>query len=293
MIRLSTNVVTALLTLLERISSNVFNSYNDMCIAPAVAQINIEDVYEFATACKWTECGGDSPSVTKTGEELVEIYTSGRYEQCFRMVLYYYILYIRPIWSNRIPYGRKEASLFMSKDEKACFMEGNLLSDNPSLTTVEWWDKLAALIRKDLDDEKTSIGRIGERLTIGYERTRTLKEPYWISIDSNLTGYDIKSVISKEDKRPILIEVKASTLGISKAEFYVTVNEWNTAASNGRYYFYLWLIANEQSQLAILTPKQIEKYLPVNQDIGSWELAKIPFIAFENEFIKVKKENDE
>ena len=288
MIRLSTNVVIASIRLLEIIDAKIVGSINDITTLPSVAQVGMEEVYEFSQACKWVEVKNNDLVITKSGKEILLLDRQNRSERCFREILQSYIIYIRPVWSSRIPYGRKEASLIMSKDERACFCEGSLLSDNPSQLTVEWWDNLASIIRKDRDENKNAIGRSGERLTLDYERKRTDSEPQWVSIDSNLSGYDIKSIESKECNEPLLIEVKASEKGMNDAEFYVTSNEWLAASAAKRYLFYLWLIGNKKNMLAIVDKERIEECLPQNQKSGRWETVKIPYKPFEESFFEVE-----
>ena len=108
-------------------------------------------------------------------------------------------------------------------------------------------------------------------------------KPRWISIDSNLAGYDIISRISDTEAAPLLIEVKSSEQSINNACFYISSSEWNTAVSSANYRFYLWLI-DTQKKLAIISPQMIEKYIPVNSNVGEWISAKIPFNVFESEF---------
>ena len=287
MIRLSVNVVTGSLILMEKIDEDIFRSAKELSLAPSIAQISVEDLFEFIATCKWVEIKNDAPKITASGEELLLLNRLGKYEHCFRKAMYSYIVFVRPIWSSRIPYGRKEASLFMSKDERACLMEGNLLVANPSPSTVEWWDELAAIIRKQTSEKKNNVGRIGERLTIEYERARTATEPQWMSIDSNLAGYDIKSVETKENRVPIFIEVKTTEMEIEVAEFHVTSHEWKVASNTNRYLFYLWLIGNQNKYLAKLDKTKIKEYIPINQNDGMWESVKIPFKPFENDFIEV------
>lgn len=81
--------------------------------------------------------------------------------------------------------------------------------------------------------------REGERLTIEYETKRTGREPKWISVESNMDGYDVLSVISPMDKQLLSIEVTASKSGL-KEYFHLTPNEWMLALKTNRHLFHLW-----------------------------------------------------
>ena len=198
-----------------------------------------------------------------------------------------YVLKCAPIWANRIPYGRREATIFMTKDERACFADAGLLSDHLDAGIIDWWDTIATHIRMQTKQSKIGTGRLGERNTIKYERSRTNVDPMWMSIDSNLLGYDIKSQVSKNDPGTLLIEVKASTFTLSRAEFYVTSNEWNVAITSGAYVFHLWCLSDGKKMLAILSPDEILPYIPTNNLDGQWETVKIPFLCFEDKFVEI------
>ena len=175
----------------------------------------------------------------------------------------------------------------MTKDERACFADAGLLSDHLDAGIIDWWDTIATHIRMQTKQSKIGTGRLGERNTIKYERSRTNIDPMWMSIDSNLLGYDIKSQVSKNDPGTLLIEVKASTFTLSRAEFYVTSNEWNVAITSGAYVFHLWCLSDGKKMLAILSPDEILPYIPTNNLDGQWETVKIPFLCFEDKFVEI------
>ena len=142
-----------------------------------------------------------------------------------------YVLKTAPIWSNRIPYGRREATIFMSKDEKACFADAGLLSDHLDTGIITWWDTIATKIRTQDQQAKNETGRLGERNTIKYERNRTNSEPIWMSIDSNLAGYDIKSRVSEDSghithrSKSIHIRLRASGISCNISRVECRANE--------------------------------------------------------------------
>ena len=198
-----------------------------------------------------------------------------------------YVLKCAPVWSNRIPYGRKEASLFMSDDERACFIEAGLLNKNIDMIAIKWWDTLSTIIRGKSAQENVEIGREGERQTFQYEKRRTEVSPKWMSIESNLVGYDIQSQIDKNDGTPLLIEVKTSKNVLHDACFYITSHEWYVACTSKSYIIHLWLLSPTGNQLAILTPDEIRPYVPTNNLEGQWEDAKIPYSCFNGKFVKI------
>ena len=281
MIRLSVNLLNATLEFLKTVDRFSGYSVEELPYFTRFYQIPYENLYDLSAKCKWIHKEEKKICISEKGNEILNNQTDQR--ASLRKMIFDYACCYKPIWGYRIPYGRKEASLMMSKDESSCFFEAGLLSSVPDQRIISWWDELASEFRMQSEERKNSIGRTGELLTIAYEEQRTGMKPRWISIDSNLAGYDIISQISDTEAAPLLIEVKSSEQSINNACFYISSNEWNTAFSSANYRFYLWLI-DTQKRLAIISPQMIEKYIPVNSDVGEWISAKIPFNVFESEF---------
>lgn len=286
MIRLSMNVLTSALALLRRIEIYNFSSLSELSYSKIVS-ISAEDIFEFSSSCGWASESESGLTLTTRGIGLLRFQTQGLLIDLKRQMLTDYVLKCAPIWANRIPYGRREATIFMTKDERACFADAGLLSDRLDAGIIDWWDTIATHIRMQTKQSKIGTGRLGERNTIKYERSRTNIDPMWMSIDSNLLGYDIKSQVSKNDPGTLLIEVKASTFTLSRAEFYVTSNEWNVAITSGAYVFHLWCLSDGKKMLAILSPDEILPYIPTNNLDGQWETVKIPFLCFEDKFVEI------
>ena len=286
MIRLSMNVLTSALALLRRIEIYDFSSLSELSYSKIVS-ISAEDIFEFSSSCGWASESESGLTLTTRGIGLLRFQTQGLLIDLKRQMLTDYVLKCAPIWANRIPYGRREATIFMTKDERACFADVGLLSDHLDAGIIDWWDTIATHIRMQTKQSKIGTGRLGERNTIKYERSRTNIDPMWMSIDSNLLGYDIKSQVSKNDPGTLLIEVKASTFTLSRAEFYVTSNEWNVAITSGAYVFHLWCLSDGKKMLAILSPDEILPYIPTNNLDGQWETVKIPFLCFEDKFVEI------
>jgi len=246
-------------------------------------------VVAFAKNCDWINVDDELFVITSKGLGVLEQF-DGYYisVSLWRTVLCDYITALKPIWARRIPYGRKEAFLFMPDEEKRCFLEAGLMETPAGEDVVKWWDKMAEKEKVDVD--YLVIGREGERLTMEYETERTGKIPLWQSIETNLAGYDIISRHDKEDDAgEILIEVKASKRTIQNAYLVITRHEWEVANySNNlnRYYFYLWLLGDSK-MLARLPAYELISHIPIESGAGTWEEVKIPFETFRTEFKNV------
>lgn len=240
MIRITTTVMDACTVLLERIQLGFFKDASDM-LGISIYQLRSEDIAELATTCGWVTV--ENMAITTRGNGILNV--SAHSPEQYAMMLWDYVIKCKPIWAYRIPYGRKETSLFMSKDEMACLSEANLLSAVPSNNTIAWWDGLADIIRQKSQQVRSELGRKGERLSIAYEKHRIGIEPLWKAIESNCAGYDIQSFVDNQCLESLLIEVKTTNDSIDHAVFHVTANEWMTACNSGHYVFHLWLIRNK------------------------------------------------
>ncbi len=283
MIRLSVNVITSAMMLLKRIEENYFSNVLALTYSQ-IFSISAESLFNFSSQCKWCELKDDLPTLTNRGKEIVSLLNNDLTQLTKREMLRDYILEIKPIWVFRIPYGRKEASVYMTKDEVACFMEAELLSDRIDSSIVKWWDMISEMIRADVKNNKLEIGRLGEEYSLKYEKERTKSEPMWISIDTNMAGYDIKSQTDSTCHTPLLIEVKASKENINHADFYLSSHEWLVAKTSTNYIFHLWSVYDERKMLAIVTPSELESFIPTNNLTGEWESVKIPFRSFADNF---------
>lgn len=253
--------------------------------------INKQSALLFALQCKWAAQEGVYIHITTAGKNIVDQFDGHSISRnLWKNILRDYILSSSPSWSKRIPAGRKEAYIFMTPDEKRCFIESGLMNKPADIDIIEWWDTLAQNIRKGHQETLEETGRIGERLTIEYERIRTCLEPEWESIESNMVGYDIISSKGKECPEPILIEVKTSTCDCSLAEMTISRNEWDVAQSKcnrNKYYFYLWLLGH-YNQLAIISADEVEKHIPEDIGGGKWKSVDISFSYFANKFQTVR-----
>lgn len=277
------NVICASLSLLRIIGSEDETPYAEVHALYRISDIDVEDLVEMLTICKLVTKHSGNIILSETGTKALSN-LSDNYEKGIRVILCEYILHTEPIWSKRIPYGRCEATIFMTKDEKSCFYEAGLLDEEPEYGVVLWWDNLAEIIRKRVDALKNETGRSGEKCTIAFEIERVGRKPKWKSIDSDMLGYDIISIVSNDDNDPLLIEVKTSTDDLEHAYFHVSSNEWRVATHAAKYAFYLWNLHNGKKNLAIVNLNEISQHVPENKESGEWESVKIPFEVFAEKF---------
>ena len=287
MIRLSVNVLNAMITFLRRLESFGPSAKSEI-IWSSIENVDGELLLDLGQTCKWISLDlSGKVCLCDGGRRILSLLPNDLSHNAYRRMLSDYIQIVFPSWAGRVPYGRAEAAIIMSKDERACFFEAGLLSDNPDPGVVSWWDKLSEFIRKESEEKNNQTGRIGERATLSYEKIRTCHAPRWMSIESNLCGYDIKSQVSESDESSLLIEVKASTSPIERAYFHITEREWATAVSSSAYRVYLWCFAGGKKKLAILDVEELAQFVPDNRLSGRWELVRIPFSDFEQKFVEV------
>lgn len=283
MIRLSVDILWSTRLLLKRIIEYKLNCVDDIYL-PNISSTNLEVLLELAETCHWISMTGSQIRIENSAEELLG---KTEFTDQARKMLADYIKNVNPAWAKRIPYGRRESFIFMNKDEQACFYEAGLMNENPNNSEIEWWDHIANYIRSQDDLHRNETGRKGELYTILYENNRTNEKSQWISVDSNLAGYDIISCVAKDNKTRLLIEVKCSDMSISNADFYITAHEWHTACNSNNYLFYLWCLYDNRKQLAIIEPNTILPYIPTNNETGKWQMVKIPFNSFKQMFTEI------
>lgn len=283
MIRLSVEVLWSSQILLKRISEYKIHSTEEVYIKN-LSSVNADTLMELASTCRWIVKDNDYFVLSGQGKVLLNTKNFGDRS---KVMLYDYIRYITPAWAKRIPYGRQEAFIFMTKDEQACFYEAGLMEDDPDSAVISWWDSVSCLLRRAEDEKKTEIGRKGEYLTVLYEQRRTGIKPQWVSLDSNLSGYDLISQRTKENLSALLIEVKSSERSIATAEFFISVNEWHTGCNAEDYLFYLWSFFGKKQYLAKVSPQQLFKFIPTNNNSGKWQIAKIPYSSFADSFEEI------
>lgn len=250
---------------------------------PQIGIIASERIFDTAQSLDWVhlnEHGILAP--TAMGERLLR---TSDYWQLLRQMLLDYIDIERPSWLQNAVSGRARVLTFAGSEIGQVFVEA-MLADGIDDETVAFWDTLSARARGQKDDRLNQIGRSGERLTMAYELQRTNHPPRWISIESNEDGYDILSVLDRENHHQLSIEVKATSIGIA-GTFHITINEWERAQENLHHVFHLWDISKQPAKLCIVSVATMAKHIPDDNGKGSWESACVPFETFKEEFSMV------
>jgi hypothetical protein len=168
-----------------------------------------------------------------------------------------------PAWIRYIPRGRLRLLDQLTRDEKQCFRAAYLLDNPPLDEVVDWWDELCAWSRAEGDQARLLRSRAAERLSLVREEQRLNslgidRKPYWIAIDDNGAGYDIRSY-DRGDVEPVtrVIEVKSSIS--SPLRFIVTRNEWEKALKFGSaYHFHVWDMTATPPRLYERTVEQVQ-----------------------------------
>ncbi len=284
---ISVNVVSQSLILVSYIQKNNCSSIHEIQQIKLPTYINGPVAFDFAKQCEWITQGKDDVSFTAVGNDISRRFNGRMIDpELWKLILHRYITICQPAWSKRIPFGRKEAYLFMNEEEKRCFVEAGLI-DSYDQEIVEWWDNLAEAERIKKEASLDDIGRIGERLTLEYEEIRTGIKPDWRSIESNLAGYDILSQRTADNNERVLIEVKSSLQSIESADLIISRHEWDIARLKNnlsRYLFYLWDLSSSDRRLAVISAEEMSNHIPKDSKAGTWESVRVPFIIFSNRF---------
>lgn len=240
-----------------------------------------QKVVEAAQALNWLQANEHGQAEhTPWGARL---FTTPGYEAQLRQALLDYIDIEHPSWVQNASFGRGRLISFAGSQIAQVFAEAGL-ADGTSETVVEFWDVLAARARGQRDDRLTQIGRLGERLTIGYEAQRTGRRPTWVAIDNNADGYDVLSVVGPADPQKLTIEVKTSTQGMAGFAT-LTRNEWEMAMESECHAFHFWnLRDSSQPKLSIVSNEKMLEHMPQDHGLGQWGCTKIPFSAFKDNF---------
>lgn len=283
--KLSIGLISNILLLFEKVVSENKIIINRLNRKYFNLNFETESLLIFASECSWLKPIDENILVlTDKGVSIFEKFQGDELKaDLVKEVLYDYILLKKPSWSYRIPYGRKEATIYMSLDEKQCFYLAGLLVDEINDECMKWWDDIATHIRVLDSIHKSDIGRRGEVLSIDYETKRTGLKPYWNSFETNLNGYDLLSVIDKDCDIKLSIEVKATTKDISHATFFLTKNEWHTAKTSKNYIFHIWLVS-DTNKIAVISVEEMKKHIPQNSGYGEWKQVEISFAAFHDKF---------
>lgn len=253
-----------------------FDSLNRI---PTIGTASREKVLELCQAAQWIELiDSEKLRLTADGKEIAEVINP---ITSMRLQLQSIILHTNPPWGKLAQHGRQELLRFVRPEIKQCFQEAKL-SDGTEQDVVEWWDKLANASRGFRQEKLLAVGRVGERLSINYEKERIGKEPKYVALDTAKPGYDILSVVSKDDASKLCIEVKSSEQPLNQAYFYLSRNEYDNAKHIDHYVLHLWLLNSNGNDKHLIVPFDlVEEHCPSDRKDGKWQSVKIPFNSFE------------
>lgn len=250
--------------------------------SPLLFGIARDELIRVALSCGWIHLqGAEYIVVSSLGNEIKSVSGPGQ----TRKILESMIERFNPAWGKMIVNGRSECKESLPSRVRQCFEESGLF-DSPAPDPVkDWWSRLNRIVRYQREAKSYEVGSQGEELSIKYERARTGCDPEHISIETSWAGFDLLSVCESGSSSRLRIEVKASTLNKSNAQFYVTENEWRVANSGGEHLFHVWLLSEaDRPRLARVGPSEVEPHISRNAGKGRWSSVKIPFslFSFEN-----------
>tara|TARA_B100001540_G_C15762524_1_gene622344 strand:+ start:557 stop:1465 length:909 start_codon:yes stop_codon:yes gene_type:complete len=236
----------------------------------------------------------DKNTVKKNKIEEDKIYSKNTKK--YLLYLYYKNISPKPDWVKSAQNGWETfLDEFTDDIEKSrlysLFNELDLL-DKDSQENMVWWSDLK-LFSINLNNEedllnKKIIGDKGESYSEKYELKRKCK-PNVVSRWNENLGYDIESQESSNDNTIRYIEVKASEVGINKAEANISKNQTTKAGSYKNYYFHFWDISDEKEpKLAIVDGKKIADQAPKEIKAGKLKEWTYAFKEFRNEFFDPK-----
>ncbi len=266
-----------LLNLLQKREVGIDEFFDSLNRIPTMGNASREKVLELCQEARWIQLtDSQNFELTEDGEKISQV---SDHIISMRMQLQSIIFHTNPAWGKKAQHGRQELLKFVRPEIKQCFQEAGLC-EGTGEDVVEWWDKLANASRGYWQEELLARGRVGERLSINFEKKRTGEEPLYIALDTSSPGYDILSVVSSNDMSRLCIEVKSSEQNINQANFHLTRNEYEQAKLIENYQIHLWLLNNNEHRHLILEFGVVEKHCPEDKKSGKWESVKIPFGSF-------------
>ena len=180
-----------------------------------------------------------------------------------------YIKHFYPGFLNLLTSGRKKAQIFLPDFLRQILNEAKIfLSDHK-------YEKFAQEIHETSfkydDSRNREIGKMGEKLSLQFEKKRIGKMPEWIALEDDGAGYDIKSQVNKKNNNSLYIEVKTTLKPLAKGIIYITRNEWETAKIKSEFFlFHIWVTQVSKQKPFIISPAQITKHVPKERGSGKW-----------------------
>jgi hypothetical protein len=222
------------------------------------------------------ENGRISPS--KDGQDLLQLPTS---KAKLRAQVQRFLEILRPAWGALTAQGRQVFQDYAPLEVVQCFREAGVL-DSLDDEAIVWWDRIAAQYRHEQEMQRVLIGRKGEKKSYHYELNRTGNTPYWIALQYEGAGYDIRSQLSDIDKSPLLIEVKTTSDIWERGKFYLSRHEWNVLSNSNHALIHLWSLTKRSEQLALVPVYELVEHIPKEKGSGQWDVMILPFCLFKS-----------
>lgn len=246
MITLSPGYLYASFKLLELISNHKYDISTFGNNFRRIESLSTTDVVNFSMKMGWLELDDQKKVILTPSGAHIHSLTNAPKRICHALLDFIGIA--QPSWAHLIPRGRQETISILPSEVRQCFSEAGLVKGY-SDEIISWWDALAMKARGQRSKIQLDIGRKGEKLSLEYEKARTNKTPKWQSIESNLSGYDILSIVNDSDEKKLQIEVKSTLEEIDYGSFFVTKNEWECALLADHYKFHLWALGEKNTCL--------------------------------------------
>lgn len=285
MIALSPGVAYGCFNLLRMVREHQLPLARLSADLPRFERLKTEDLVELSLRMRWMKASDDGTAVLAPhGQLLLELSTDSRR---IRRALVNYVEIEKPQWTTLVLDGRARFMAFAPVEFRQSVSEA-YLAEGYEPDVVAFWDLLAAIARGQRSAALSQIGRRGERLTLAYEKLRTGRDPLWRSIESNSEGYDVMSVVARDNHARMPIEVKTSTQGMNGSA-HLTRNEWDQTELMRNHTLHLWDLTSEVNpRLAVLPRAVVAVHVPADGGNGAWQEVRIPFSIFDEAFNSIE-----
>lgn len=260
--------------LLETLQAQLLSEDDFHSAFPVFENVSSADVLGVSKRCGWVQASLDGHLVLS--EAGVRLLNQQDYVQRLRIQVHDVLMSYRPSWAGLLVRGRHAVTTFADPDATQCFTDAELL-DTVDKVAIDWWDSLASRLRGVEEAARVAIGRIGERLSLQAEELRTGREPKWIALEDNNAGYDLVSSVGPNDDRPLVIEVKASTLAMRHARYFLSRHEWDVLSTHPNAELHLWHSVSTKPALTRIPISRVTQNIPIDQVPGEWQRVMIPF----------------
>jgi len=192
--------------------------------------------------------------------------------ETYRLLLKLYIEKEDFSWRSKIVKGLKTHVFDTLTNDLKLIIDKYCLLFSETLDSFEWWVHNAYIGEKNKG--KIIQGFKGEKLSIYYEE-KILKIPKDLiehtSLQNYIHGYDIKSIVSKDNKINKKIEVKTYNQKNKEVKIYLTRKEWETCLISKNYIFHIWVLSNQMAKLFILKENDIKPIVPIDSKNSEWK----------------------